>query len=323
MPQAPYNKTQCQKRSLKLHKKSSMNFCIKELDERGKSFVANKKIKSGELIFKEKAEIALNIADINETNVYEVYQNLSPENQKKFDELTSKSETASKKYDIFVNNGINIDCDTFGIFLTISRVNHSCAPNAAWGSTNNKEELEIRAICDIEENTEICVDYIGDRSFLMNMIDRKKLLEDTWGFDCSCDRCSSVEDESVLTLLAKISVKLKEKLCIGDFSTVYKLHNQKRMTMSKMKFSNHQEMLNNHQVNVLLSVISNQSANVIAKALSDWEESCLENGLFESRNSYEDLARSFKNGQPKHKLEFFDENNCVRKEWIQWIYQKI
>ena len=53
-----------------------MNFCIKELDERGKSFVANKKIKSGELIIKEKAEIALNIADINETNVYEE-QNMS------------------------------------------------------------------------------------------------------------------------------------------------------------------------------------------------------------------------------------------------------
>ena len=86
-------------------------------------------------------------------------------------------------------------------------------------------------------------------------------------------------------------------------------------------------MSDNHgtspQVQVLLAVISCQPGGVVRASLEDWARFCDSDGLYETRKSFEDISSSFEDGEPKEKREFFDENNCVRKEWIQWIYNKL
>ena len=72
-----------------------------------------------------------------------------------------------------------------------------------------------------------------------------------------------------------------------------------------------------------MAVISRQSGEVVRRSLEDWARLCDSDGLHETRRSYEDIRSSFEDGEPREKLEFFDENNCVRKEWIQWIYNKL
>ena len=48
---------------------------------------------------------------------------------------------------------------------------------AAWGSTEDSEVLELRAITNIEAEAEVCVDYVGDRSFLLPRPERRRWVE--------------------------------------------------------------------------------------------------------------------------------------------------
>ena len=157
--------------------KTTPSFTIKDLIKKGKGLVASRKISAGELIICEKPCLVLQLKDINNDKVTKAFNHLPKEKQTKFLELTTSKETPAdepKKSDIFLNNAINVNDDVFGVFLDVSRVNHSCDPNAAWGTTQQEDTLELRAIRDIMEDEEICVDYIGDKSFLMTTADRKR-----------------------------------------------------------------------------------------------------------------------------------------------------
>ena len=55
--------------------------------------------------------------------------------------------------------------------------------------------LELRAIRDIGPGEEICVDYIGDRSYLMARHQRRSLLRDTWGFDIGEELVGQEEED--------------------------------------------------------------------------------------------------------------------------------
>ena len=81
--------------------------------------------------------------------------------------------------------------------------------------------LELRAIRDIGPGEEICVDYIGDRSYLMARHQRRSLLRDTWGFDIGEELAEKEEEgveRRVLELLDKIRTRLREKMCAGDYT---------------------------------------------------------------------------------------------------------
>ena len=159
-----------------MKEKSTSNFTIKDFASKGKGLVALRKINSGELILCERASLVLQLKDVNNENVTNAFNQLPSEKQTKFLQLTSNKKGCDepKKCDIFLNNAININYDVFGVFLDISRVNHSCDPNSAWGTTQQQDTLELRAIRDIKEDEEICVDYIGDKSFLMPTAERKR-----------------------------------------------------------------------------------------------------------------------------------------------------
>ncbi|KAF3765715.1 SET domain-containing protein [Cryphonectria parasitica EP155] len=70
-----------------------------------------------------------------------------------------------------------------GLFLTFSRINHSCEPNAAWDTGRKAGVMEVRARRQIQAGEEITISYIGqlDRP----VAERRSRLR-RWGFDCQC-----------------------------------------------------------------------------------------------------------------------------------------
>ncbi|KAI0348154.1 SET domain-containing protein [Trametopsis cervina] len=73
-----------------------------------------------------------------------------------------------------------------GLFEIICRANHSCRPNANyyWNNVLGKEVLH--AILDIEEGSEIEVNYVADERAGS---DRRAYLESAFGFTCMCSAC--------------------------------------------------------------------------------------------------------------------------------------
>jgi len=296
-------------------------FKIEDTQHAGRGLVAARQIRAGQLILLERAALLLETDDITEENINNKIQKLKPEIKEKFASLCPTKELAMNSTK-FTCNAVNIDTNKFGLFLILAMVNHSCVPTAVWGSTECVDTLELRALTDISAGTEITVNYIGDKCLLMDPAERNKLLGQTWGFSCICPACQEDTDQAIRKLLGLLKNKMREKLCLEYFEELFKLHNQKLIAVQKMKAFNHQELLNCLQVHVLLSLFSCQPGPVVQGWLLSWEEVCARDGLLESRLAWEDLNKSFTAGVPSDRREFY-EGDRVRREWIQWVYNKL
>ena len=148
-------------------------------------------------------------------------------------------------------------------------------------------------------------------------------LSSGWGFTCQCQCCQTDPDRDARNCLVKLRQKMRQTLCGGDFAGVYRYLGQKLKTAAKMKTRNHNELLNSHQVRVVLALLSRQDRKTVLGALEDWQEFCQSDGLYESRRNYQEVSGYFEDGEPRNKLEFFDENDRARAEWIKWIYNKL
>lgn len=77
------------------------------------------------------------------------------------------------------------------LFLTTSRINHSCRPNARSTQTTDGHKI-VTALHDIEEGEEITLRYLHHHRYT-----RKEWEEATqrmWGFVCYCPGCASKMD---------------------------------------------------------------------------------------------------------------------------------
>lgn len=111
-----------------------------------------------------------------------------------------------------------------GLFPHTSMINHSCSPNCTkyfvlsnsnsisnLENVNNsmKPKLVIRATKDIVIGEEITYSYIP---LYQSTKSRKRILFDTYGFDCNCNRCSNSIDDGYIDLVpAKVSGKSFEE----------------------------------------------------------------------------------------------------------------
>ena len=75
-----------------------------------------------------------------------------------------------------------------GLFLTCSRMNHSCKP-AVQMSSDDEVESEVRAMREIKAGEEITVSYLRS-SDLGIKEERAEKLWKGWGFQCVCSVCS-------------------------------------------------------------------------------------------------------------------------------------
>ncbi|KAJ5504193.1 hypothetical protein N7463_007067 [Penicillium fimorum] len=78
-----------------------------------------------------------------------------------------------------------------GIYPTISRINHSCLPNAhnSWDSASGHENIYAVRFIGAGEEITISYDHGGPSD------ERRRHLKDAFDFDCDCSICSRQLDE--------------------------------------------------------------------------------------------------------------------------------
>lgn len=76
-----------------------------------------------------------------------------------------------------------------GLFLTFSRMNHSCEPNADWNTSQSPGVMSVWAGKDIRPNEEITISYIGG---LDQPVEQRRKRLAQWGFICQCTRCGAL-----------------------------------------------------------------------------------------------------------------------------------
>ena len=105
--------------------------------------------------------------------------------------LTDKTATNSNTksaWGVFLTNALPMGNYTvLGIYPTVARINHSCKPNAHHFYNEDDRTEEVWAMEPIRAGEEINISYI--RTFCSKNF-RQELLQDKFGFYCSCSVCS-------------------------------------------------------------------------------------------------------------------------------------
>ncbi|KAI0326126.1 SET domain-containing protein [Cubamyces sp. BRFM 1775] len=79
-----------------------------------------------------------------------------------------------------------------GIFLLAARLNHSCQPNLARWWDEGAQRMTFRALRDIAEGDELCMNYVD---VLGTKAQRMEELRTAFGFECVCEACALVGEE--------------------------------------------------------------------------------------------------------------------------------
>ncbi|TLD36300.1 mynd finger and set [Venturia nashicola] len=77
-----------------------------------------------------------------------------------------------------------------GLFIEISRINHSCVPNCAQRWDGKKRVMIIVPVRRIEVGEEITVTYLVNVEVMVVKERRESLMKD-FGFWCECERCKA------------------------------------------------------------------------------------------------------------------------------------
>ena len=74
-----------------------------------------------------------------------------------------------------------------GLFLTLSRLNHSCRPNCVHHWRPDLHMMVVHAVRDIKVGEELCTCYGPGDCRLTN--ERQEYIKERYNFDCLCDMC--------------------------------------------------------------------------------------------------------------------------------------
>jgi len=140
-----------------------------------------------------------NLDEVNPVAVLSSFDEISDENKKKYFSLKDsamfeKDNVPGIVLGIYVTNGIGITENKTGVYQTLSRINHSCAPNSVSVKTKeNENKKEVRAFVEIAKGEEILISYINLEKFVLRD-DRRSALG-KWKFVCFCKICSLPMEE--------------------------------------------------------------------------------------------------------------------------------
>lgn len=79
-----------------------------------------------------------------------------------------------------------------GLFLTFSRINHSCIANAFWDTCRQPGVMSIRAARDIQPGEEITISYFWETA---EAVEKRRERTRGWGFVCQCLKCGPIRLE--------------------------------------------------------------------------------------------------------------------------------
>ncbi|KAK8018770.1 hypothetical protein PG991_007960 [Apiospora marii] len=81
----------------------------------------------------------------------------------------------------------------WGLWTTGSIWNHSCSPNVAKARVRDRwvfvVDQDAHGKAGVALGEELCISYLGGDEKELSVADRRKRLQDAWGFECQCDAC--------------------------------------------------------------------------------------------------------------------------------------
>ncbi|KAK3823217.1 MAG: hypothetical protein J3Q66DRAFT_310048 [Benniella sp.] len=183
------------------------SYIVKDTPSKGRGMFATRNIKRGECIIAESPLLYVRHNSSMTGNTAAV-EALSKKNKKYFYALHNAfADELSQDAGIIRTNALPLGPESLdgAVYRVISRINHSCAPNANqnWNARTNKEY--IYAIKDIPEDSEILITYT---SLMMTRAGRQKDLQEKFRFTCRCEVCdveSSEEYDAAVRRIDKCS----------------------------------------------------------------------------------------------------------------------
>ncbi|KAF9012819.1 SET domain-containing protein [Hymenopellis radicata] len=149
-----------------------------------------------------------------EQMVHAALQRMTSEYRKAFEDLLNSREDGisgplrgrCKTNGFALGNIIHDDDDDkpfYGVFKTLSRVNHSCSPNAHYQWCTASFSMQLRATRRIAPGEPILLSYLSD--LLDSSTKRRETLLRDYGFECDCPSChdhiqSDIRRARLLTL---------------------------------------------------------------------------------------------------------------------------
>lgn len=80
------------------------------------------------------------------------------------------------------------------VFNHISRINHSCTPNAVWKWDPDLGQGVVHALREIVKHEEITISYLQEpENILLSRDQRREYIRTNFEFECGCDCCESHE----------------------------------------------------------------------------------------------------------------------------------
>ena len=161
-------------------------FEIKPAAGKGLGVFAARDIPRGTRVISEKPLFSVPRDRIRTSDFQDLFQKLSAEDQGRYLQLAHTYDPNDPQVrSIFTNNCMSMG-DSSAIFLSVSRIDHSCIPNSHSSFNGNIGELTIHAFKDITEGQEILISYGRPYGTAPQ---RKQQLLKTYKFDCACPAC--------------------------------------------------------------------------------------------------------------------------------------
>jgi len=170
----------------------SFCYAIRPISDKGLGAVAVRNIACGTMVIEETPSILFAFGSAAEESVRNQFHAHSALEKETIMALqTSRADTKATLHGIIKNNGVGVrsnihDC---ALCVTISRFNHSCAPNCehSWHETLGK--VRLYATRDVLAGEELTYSYINP---FLSRAQRLRQLQDHWGFTCACKACHPV-----------------------------------------------------------------------------------------------------------------------------------
>ena len=211
----------CQKSGWPLHRLACPLVACRSVEGRGLALLATRRIRPGRRLVLEEPLLTFAGKDMN--LFLETFAKLASEKKLLFLSLydpgpasDSKKEDGAEKLEKLIKdsfsdqdgllimkglqawrilwvNGVSVgqlgEEKIKAVYPTVSRINHSCGANAVFGLVGETLTMAITAIQEIAKGEEVTLNYIGTEGLLASQLERRRQLERSWGFRCSCRVC--------------------------------------------------------------------------------------------------------------------------------------
>ena len=150
----------------------------------GIGIFAKRRIRRGELILVEAPLLTISNDDKSKPEFPEKYIDKLDENEKEV--FYSLHTVGVKQSNIFEVNEFDLRKLGTGLFMKMSRINHSCRPNSHYAWDPHRRLLTLYAQEDVEQDQEITVTYMDLRA---DWQARQAHLKNYFLFECKCELC--------------------------------------------------------------------------------------------------------------------------------------